>query len=80
MRIAYLECATGICGDMTLAALLDAGIDEHALLAGIRSLNLPGVDLQIREVMKGCFRAKQIKVRHPEQHAHRHYQDIVRLI
>ncbi|MCA8995402.1 MAG: nickel pincer cofactor biosynthesis protein LarC, partial [Planctomycetaceae bacterium] len=80
MKVVYLECATGISGDMTLAALLDAGIDEQQLRDGIASLDLPGVSLEIEEVMKGCFRAKRISVVHPEQHAHRHYSDIVRLI
>lgn len=80
MNIAYLECATGISGDMTLAALLDAGVDEQAIRGGIASLGLPDVHLHVEEVMQGCFRAKSINVEHPEQHAHRHFSDIVRLI
>jgi len=80
MRTAYLECATGISGDMTLAALIDAGASAEAIQQGIASLNLPGVELVVSEIMKSCFRAKSIEVRHPEQHAHRHYADIVKLL
>jgi len=80
MQIAYLECATGISGDMTLAALIDAGIDLTALRRAIASLGLPGVELRVETVMKGAFRATYVKVLHPEQHAHRHYTDIVRIL
>lgn len=80
MKIAYLECATGISGDMTLAALLDAGIDRQTLTEAIASLQLPEVQLGVREVMKGAFRALKIEVTHPEQHAHRHYRDIVEIL
>jgi len=80
MKIAYLECATGISGDMMLAALIDSGVDHEAIQAGIGSLKLPGVQLHVRDVMKGCFRATSIHVEHPPQHVHRHFSDIVELI
>jgi uncharacterized protein (TIGR00299 family) protein len=76
MRIAYLDCSTGIAGDMTLAALIDAGVDADAIRAGIDSLGLDGVSLKIETVVKGGFRATYLTVEHPEQHAHRHLSDI----
>ncbi|MCR5762953.1 MAG: LarC family nickel insertion protein, partial [Treponema sp.] len=36
----YLECAAGISGDMTVAALLDAGADRNALQAALDSIPL----------------------------------------
>lgn len=80
MKIAYLQCSTGISGDMTLAALIDAGVDPDSIRKAVDSLNLPDVQLQIRDVMKGCFRATKIDVIHPPQHAHRHYSDIVQIL
>ncbi|MFV0446823.1 MAG: nickel pincer cofactor biosynthesis protein LarC, partial [Planctomycetaceae bacterium] len=80
MRVAYLDCATGISGDMTLGALLDAGVDRQALLEAIDALNLTGVTLEIRSVVKGGFRATKVNVRHPEQHAHRHLSDIQQIL
>lgn len=80
MKVAYLDCSTGISGDMTLAALLDAGVEESLIQAAIASLNLPEVELKVTEVMQSCFRAKYIQVHHPEQHAHRHYSDIVQIL
>ncbi|VAX39204.1 hypothetical protein MNBD_PLANCTO02-1859 [hydrothermal vent metagenome] len=80
MKIAYFDCACGISGDMTLAALIDSGADVDCIRKGIDSLNLPDVELQVDVILKGCFRATQIKVHHPEQHAHRHLRDIFQLI
>ena len=80
MRIAYLDCASGISGDMTVAALIDAGVDANAIRVGIESLGLSGVTLHIEEVMRGGFRAKSIRVEHPEQHSHRHLADIQKII
>lgn len=80
MRIAYLDCSTGISGDMTVAALIDAGVDEQALRAAIESLGLPGVTFATRPVMRCAFRARHLQIQHPEQHAHRHLSDIVKIV
>ena len=56
MKTVWIECATGISGDMTLAALIDAGIDKDAIKAAIASLNLPDVSLRIETVIKNGFR------------------------
>ncbi|MCX7419736.1 MAG: nickel pincer cofactor biosynthesis protein LarC [Planctomycetia bacterium] len=80
MRIAYLDCCCGISGDMTLGALIDAGADVDQIIRGIDSLGLPEVELRVMEVTKGGFRALQVEVEHPEQHAHRNLKDITKLI
>ncbi|APZ95317.1 nickel pincer cofactor biosynthesis protein LarC [Fuerstiella marisgermanici] len=80
MKTVWLECATGISGDMTLGALIDAGVDRTAIDAAIASLNLPDVKLRIETVIKNGFRATHVLVDHPEQHAHRHYTDICRIL
>lgn len=80
MRIAYLDCSTGIAGDMTVAALIDAGVEERILQNAVASLKLPGVKLVIEPVMKGGFRALHARVEHPEQHAHRHLSDVHKIL
>lgn len=80
MRIAYLDCASGISGDMTLGALVDAGIDLGAIQAGIDSLGLPSCKLVASEVKKNGFRATQIVVEHQPEHAHRHLHHITAMI
>lgn len=80
MRIAYLDCASGISGDMTLGALLDAGAELAAIQAGIDSLGLPGCRLVCNEVKKNGFRATQIVVEHEPEHKHRHLHHITAMI
>ncbi len=80
MRVAYLDCSTGISGDMTVAALIDAGIDVETIRVAIDSLGLPRVRLTTQTVMRCAFRAVHLKIEHPEQHAHRHLADIVKII
>jgi len=79
-RIAYLDCASGISGDMTLGALIDAGVPLHAVNEAVASLGLPGLRLTASEVRKGPLRATQITVTHEPEHAHRHLADIVELL
>jgi uncharacterized protein (TIGR00299 family) protein len=80
MRIAYLDCASGISGDMTLGALVDAGAELAAIQSGIDSLGLPSCRLVGTEVKKKGFRATQIIVEHEPEHKHRHLHHITAII
>src|SRR6186997_3275887 len=80
MKIAYLDCASGISGDMTLGALVDTGVDLAALNQGIQSLGLPNVRLAASTVKKKGFRATQIAVEHQPEHKHRHLHHITAMI
>jgi uncharacterized protein (TIGR00299 family) protein len=80
MRIAYLDCASGLSGDMTLGALIDAGVDLAAVQAGIDSLGLPSCRLAVAEVKKRGFRALQLTVEHEPEHKHRHLHHITAMI
>ncbi|HEX5471933.1 MAG TPA: nickel pincer cofactor biosynthesis protein LarC [Lacipirellulaceae bacterium] len=80
MRIAYLDCASGISGDMTLGALVDAGVELTAIQTGIDSLGLPSCRLVASEVKKQGFRATQIAVEQEPEHKHRHLHHITAMI
>src|SRR3954449_7849471 len=80
MPIAYLDCASGISGDMTLGALVDAGAELAAIQSGIDSLGLPSCRLLRTEVKKQGFRATQITVEHEPEHKHRHLHHITAMI
>lgn len=51
-RMLYLECAAGISGDMTVAALLDAGASEEAVMRALDSLPVEGFEVRISRVTK----------------------------
>lgn len=80
MKIAYLDCNSGISGDMTLGALVDAGVELAAISAGIDSLGLAGVKLVANEVKRKGFRGTHVVVEHQPEHAHRHLHHITDMI
>ncbi len=71
---------SGISGDMTLGALVDAGVDLAALNAAVESLGIAGCRLVATEVKKNGFRATQVTVEHEPEHAHRHLHHITDMI
>ena len=60
--ILYLECNSGISGDMTVAALLDLGADRQVLLDALSSLPLTGYSIEIKDVYKSGIRACDFNV------------------
>lgn len=79
VRIAYFDCFSGISGDMTLGALVDAGVDPRALQSAIGGLGLP-CELTFETVRRCGFRATYARVSAPPEHAHRHLHYIEAMI
>ncbi|WP_165172122.1 nickel insertion protein [Adlercreutzia sp. ZJ242] len=50
--VLWLECSSGISGDMCAAALLDAGADEQAVRRALESLPVEGFEVRITRVVK----------------------------
>ncbi|MGI9471642.1 MAG: nickel pincer cofactor biosynthesis protein LarC [Rubripirellula sp.] len=79
-RIAYFDCISGISGDMTLGALVDLGADVAAIESAVRSMGLPELSIRSETVKKRGFRAIQVHIEHPPEHAHRHLHHITEMI
>ncbi len=80
MKIAYFDCFSGISGDMTLGALIDAGAELGAVQAALDSMGLDQVRLSIAGVRKNGFRASHLRISHPPEHVHRNFSDIQAMI
>jgi hypothetical protein len=68
MRIGYLECFSGISGDMLLGALVDAGVPFGLLEQTAADLNV-GARLEVRKVMRAGIAGTKVDVITPGQHA-----------
>src|SRR6516225_1040336 len=79
MRVAHFDCFSGISGDMTLGALIDAGVDADAIRQGVASLGLP-ITLEIEKVRKGGFAATYVHVEAPEEDTHRFLPDVEEIL
>jgi hypothetical protein len=83
MRIGYLECFSGISGDMLLGALVDAGVPLSHLSEITAALNV-GARLEARKVMRGGLTGTKVDVlvkpanpeaANPETpHTHEHHE------
>ena len=70
-KILYLECNSGISGDMTVGALLDLGADRHVLEHALKSLGVGGYHLHFGRTQKCGIDAYDFDV-HLEEHEHDH--------
>jgi pyridinium-3,5-bisthiocarboxylic acid mononucleotide nickel chelatase len=61
MRIAYIECFSGISGDMFVGALVDAGVPISALAEAVAALDL-GARLEASKVMRSGIAATKVDV------------------
>jgi hypothetical protein len=81
MTLAYFDCFSGISGDMTLGALVDAGLPIEVLRSELAKLDLPGYTLSSEKVRRSGIAATKVHVvlDEKEQPA-RHLADISRII
>jgi len=81
MTIAYFDCFSGISGDMTLGAIVDAGISMESLRAELSRLNLAGYELTAEKVMRSGIAATKVHViSDREDQKPRHLSDILEII
>lgn len=80
MRIAYLDCFSGISGDMFLGALLDAGLSPEVLTQVFAGLGVNGIALHWRRRMVQGMDAVQVEIRCAESHHHRGLKEITTML
>jgi hypothetical protein len=80
MRIAIIDPAAGISGDMTLGALLSLGVPASWLEELPGRLGLREVGIAIRDVRRSGLECKQVEFTIPDQPHGRHVGQLVRLV
>jgi pyridinium-3,5-bisthiocarboxylic acid mononucleotide nickel chelatase len=80
MKLAYFDCFSGISGDMTLGALVDAGYAADHLRAELQKLNVPGWELSSEKVWKNGMAATYVKVKAEDQQKHRSLSAILEIL
>src|SRR4051812_17519529 len=61
-RVVYLDCFSGISGDMTLGALLDAGLPFDDLKHALGSLAVSGYEITAERVLRTGIAATKFRV------------------
>lgn len=80
-KLLYLEGASGISGDMTVAALLDLGASREKLDAVLKSMNLEGFEYQVSRKSSYGIAGTDFDVilhdhhHHEHEHEHGHHHE-----
>jgi pyridinium-3,5-bisthiocarboxylic acid mononucleotide nickel chelatase len=80
MKLVYFDCFSGISGDMTLGALLDAGCSLETLRSGLHGLQVPGWTIGAEKVWKNGMSATYATVTTVDQTGHRSLSTILEIL
>ena len=80
MKLAYFDCFSGISGDMTLGALVDAGCSVELLRTELQALQVPGWELTAEKVWKNGMSATHVRVKTEDQQKNRSLSAILGIL
>lgn len=80
MKALIFDPFAGISGDMTIAALIDLGLDTDWLCSFVRGLGLGNIDIGIERASRKGIDCARIEFDLPHEHAHRHLRHVVEII
>ena len=80
MKLVYFDCFSGISGDMTLGALVDAGCDLEHLRSELRGLQVPGWVLSAEKIWKNGMSATYVQVTTEDRQKHRSLTAILEIL
>jgi uncharacterized protein (TIGR00299 family) protein len=78
-KLAYFDCFSGISGDMTLGALVDAGCDLALLRSGLEGLQIPSWTISAEKVRKNGMSATFVRVAAEDHTKHRSLSAILEI-
>lgn len=91
MNILYIDCFSGISGNMTIGGLLDLGVNENELITELKKLNVEGYHIEVSKKVKNGIEGTYFDViledehhshehHHHHSHEHRNLHDIEKII
>jgi hypothetical protein len=80
MKQAYLDCFSGISGDMFVSALLDAGLPLDHLFGELKKVPLGFYEFKCSRAMRGHLVGTRVEIRIPAKQPSRKLGDIAELI
>ncbi|MHB8630013.1 MAG: nickel pincer cofactor biosynthesis protein LarC [Aggregatilineales bacterium] len=79
-RIAYLDCFSGLSGDMVLGALIDVGWTPEQLQKVIAALRLTDVRAEVNHLIKQGIYATQVTISSSSQQPQRGYSELASIV
>ena len=80
MKTLYFDCFAGASGDMILGSLVAAGVEPRALIDQLQLLGVAGWKIDFETVDRSGISATHARVQTAHEHAHRHLNDILKII
>jgi pyridinium-3,5-bisthiocarboxylic acid mononucleotide nickel chelatase len=80
MKAVYFDCFSGISGDMTLGALVDAGCPLEILRGKLQGLQVPGWEISAEKVWKNGMAATHVRVKTEDAQTHRSLTTILEIL
>src|ERR1700739_2480758 len=80
MKAVYFECFSGISGDMTLGALVDAGCSLDLMRSKLLGLQVPGWEISAEKVWKNGMAATHVRVKTVDTQTHRSLTTILEIL
>ncbi|MFA5338954.1 MAG: nickel pincer cofactor biosynthesis protein LarC [Candidatus Omnitrophota bacterium] len=74
-KILYLDCPSGISGDMFLGSLIDCGLDIRRLASQLRKMKIGVYKLAARKVSRAGVSGVKFDVIYKKHHGHEHTDD-----
>ena len=80
MKAVYFDCFSGISGDMTLGALVDAGCSLDLMRSKLLGLQVPGWEISAEKVWKNGMAATHVRVKTVDTQTHRSLTTILEIL
>ncbi len=78
--IGWLDCASGVSGDMVLGALVDVGVPVEVLQQAVDAVTPEPVTLRAERTTRGALAATRVHVEGTDSTTHRTWADVRRLL